>query len=73
MVDMPPLSWKDSGVQEGRARAGSGETLGQGAQDVSTESGDAGFSYQRDKMLGHPCAAGCGHYCWAVMEKVPFP
>ena len=28
---------------------------------------------QRNKVFGHPCAAGCGHYCWAVMERQPFP
>lgn len=22
------------------------------------------------KVVGHPCAAGCGHYCWAANEKV---
>lgn len=20
------------------------------------------------KVMGHPCAAGCGHYCWASSE-----
>lgn len=21
------------------------------------------------KVMGHPCAAGCGHYCWVSSER----
>jgi len=22
----------------------------------------------REQLSGHPCAAGCGHYCWALAQ-----
>jgi hypothetical protein len=41
-------------------------------REASSDSGAAAepepVDQKRGKMLGHPCAAGCGHYCWAVME-----
>lgn len=22
------------------------------------------------ELVGHPCAAGCGHFCWAALKQV---
>lgn len=31
--------------------------------------GTAG-SIERRKLKYHPCAAGCGHHCWAASEEI---
>ncbi|TCD66714.1 hypothetical protein EIP91_001007 [Steccherinum ochraceum] len=32
-----------------------------------------GTGVQEGSILGRPCAAGCGHFCWAANEKVAPP
>ena len=29
----------------------------------------AQLSPLREQLSGHPCAAGCGHYCWASVQE----
>ncbi|KAH8107815.1 hypothetical protein BXZ70DRAFT_912770 [Cristinia sonorae] len=31
---------------------------------------DAAVGSQSESILGHPCAAGCGHFCWAANEAL---
>lgn len=38
-------------------------TQGSGGQSPARTETDSNVPM---KMLGHPCATGCGHYCWAV-------
>ncbi|KAF6744343.1 hypothetical protein DFP72DRAFT_929836 [Ephemerocybe angulata] len=40
-----------------------------GPSPVRTESSVGGVQ----KMMGHPCASGCGHYCWAANMIFPTP
>lgn len=34
--------------------------------EIPLESHSPVHDGQSGKLLGHPCAAGCGHFCWAV-------
>lgn len=60
-----------------RGRAMSRSVDGEGSDDgLSSRDGEDG-KYRNNEVvsvetkndiLGHPCAAGCGHYCWAANE-----
>jgi hypothetical protein len=68
-VEIPP----SLSVQEGITRnaVGSDDGLGLENREEFVEPGGDSLSVsQRHKILGHPCAAGCGHYCWVVMQKL---
>lgn len=60
-----------------RGRGMSRSVDGEGSDDgVSSRDGEDGRSRghepsgveARNAILGHPCATGCGHYCWAANE-----
>lgn len=36
--------------------------------DLTTAENSPIYIGRRRKLAGHPCAAGCGHYCWAANE-----
>ena len=65
----------------GRPISRSGE--GDGSDDgMSSRDGDEGRYRVHEStdiveikgaIIGHPCAAGCGHYCWAANEAVYAP
>ena len=66
-----------------RGRAISRSVDGDGSDDgVSSRDGEEGrFGFRgpdsnvidtKNTLLGHPCAAGCGHYCWAANEALPY-
>ncbi|OJT12907.1 hypothetical protein TRAPUB_10538 [Trametes pubescens] len=68
----------------GRAQSRAGSTLtGDGDSDdgasVQGEGTTGSFSSAKgvvvssNMVLGQPCAAGCGHHCWAVHDKFDFP
>lgn len=51
-----------SSDEDGRVRDGDGSGSSHGEPIPSR----AASSYE---LLGHPCAAGCGHFCWAANKK----
>lgn len=62
-----------------RGRAMSRSVDGEGSDDgLSSKDGDDGKFRTpetinleaKNDILGHPCAAGCGHYCWAANEAL---
>ena len=63
-----------------RGRAISRSVDGDGSDDgISSRDGEDGRLRGHDShvidtknILGHPCAAGCGHYCWAANEALPY-
>lgn len=68
----PPASQRASSVsQEDRegsddgigtvTREGEESLVGSKMTETVGDGGEAGVAIQ-----GHPCAAGCGHYCWAT-------
>ncbi|KAF5345968.1 hypothetical protein D9756_010921 [Leucocoprinus leucothites] len=69
MVDIPPVSLDQ---QRGRSATrtpstdppsgGSSSSYSPASPGVQTKLGG------RAELAGHPCAAGCGHYCWATLK-----
>ena len=58
MVELPvPLITRGRQTQ----REKNGEE-GEEGQRMSESVGEKGIT-------GHPCAAGCGHFCWAAVSK----
>lgn len=51
----------DDGIASGKDGASEiGESVGGGISEATARDARA--------LLGHPCAAGCGHYCWATSD-----
>ncbi|ETW85124.1 hypothetical protein HETIRDRAFT_424556 [Heterobasidion irregulare TC 32-1] len=76
-VHMPPSpSLSEIGLR-GRSLSRSGTEM---AEDEGSNSTDGKFEAsglptpatlaQTRRLMGHPCAAGCGHYCWMANERV---
>lgn len=76
-VHMPPSpSLSELGLR-GRSLSRSGTEI---AEDEGSNSTDGKFEAsglptpatlaQTRRLMGHPCAAGCGHYCWMANERV---
>ena len=39
----------------------------EGSADMKSREG----CFAPNALLGHPCAAGCGHHCWVAKDKAP--
>lgn len=59
MVELPvPLVTRGRQLQ----REQDGENEGEEGRRVSESAGER-------RITGHPCAAGCGHFCWAAVAQ----
>ncbi|KAF9020966.1 hypothetical protein BDZ89DRAFT_1201771 [Hymenopellis radicata] len=82
MTELPrkftPVSFDDRGRSVTRSTANtlplndddaSSAISGLGLGDSMTDTQRPLPSGNADNLMGHPCAAGCGHYCWAAIGK----
>lgn len=63
----------DSALHESVNRSGS--TVGAHDYHHHTTGGGGGLLMGTTmggggELVGHPCAAGCGHFCWAALKQV---
>ncbi len=76
MVDLPPAyttADESRGRSSTRTESGLHDFVNRsdstvGAQDQTASGGPAVKAV--GELVGHPCAAGCGHFCWAALKQV---
>ena len=60
----------DDSEQDGSG--GRGSDKDRGKEELHESEGTSGNNRERHpnmRVLGHACAAGCGHWCWAANER----
>ncbi|KDQ51501.1 hypothetical protein JAAARDRAFT_210996 [Jaapia argillacea MUCL 33604] len=80
MVELPQTALLQPSEKRGRTISRASPFMGGVGQDdaapsagvdLPPENSDStGLSTPHNAILGHPCAAGCGHFCWAVHEPL---
>jgi WD repeat-containing protein 24 len=72
MVELPrliPPATETRGQSVARSSPMGREADDDDSSTTTSENPLEGYSpapTQSSKLIGHPCAAGCGHFCWAV-------
>lgn len=71
MVNIPSIQVGEQGQEQQRGRSQSEPGLDTPELNAAmkAEGGGGQIGIGRELTLkGHPCAAGCGHYCWATAK-----